>query len=333
MAYTSLPDARSTLGTGTSPGVTRSSRLLSGLFLFVVVVFAVVTSMGLSTLPTWASFPGIKCSMELPLTLPLRLLTTCVAHHDTKRPPSPDIPHLVARLESLEAQICNRVSDINIIPTTMSKPRNFALHASGARILPDLTSPTYLPERGSRIWEWARGYYLENVDILTPDVVLGDQIRAGSCWAFSGSTGNIGISLAERVLISEITIDHIRSAVATSSHTHAAPQSMTLWGQLDSGREDTSNRSASPMTEPAACTRRCFSLTTPSSIQDVGVFLPIAKLHYDMHATSTFQSFAVSELQPDSQTSFRVVVLQVHSNWGGNSTCLSSVGVHGEGES
>ena len=106
---------------------------------------------------------------------------------------------------------------------------------------------------------------------------------------------------------------------------------MTLWGKLEGGKEVSSNQSTDSVSEPASCTHRCFS-PTASSIEGVGIFLPITKLHYDIHAATTLQSFVVPELQPNSQTSFRVVVLQVHSNWGGNSTCLYRVGIYGHGE-
>ena len=110
--------------------------------------------------------------MELPLTLPLRLSTTCVAHQDIKQSPLLEIPRIMARLNSLE-EVCSRVSDIIIPPTTMKKRRNFALYARGARILPDLTSPINAPKRGSRIWEWARGHIVDDADIDPSAVVLG----------------------------------------------------------------------------------------------------------------------------------------------------------------
>ena len=214
----------------------------------------------------------------------------------------------MARLDSLEAKVGNH--NITLLPT-IDKRRDFALYASGARILPNLTSPTLVPNYGSRFWQWARGY-VEEVGLNTPAVVLEDQIRPGNCWAFSGSTGTIGISLADCVAISEITIDYSYS-LAPLSHIRSAPQAMTLWGQLDSGTEVmiNANQTAGLAIEPVACSHDCFS-PTPST-QGEGVFLPIAKLYYDIHASQTLQSFSVSKL-PHVQTSFRVVVLQVHSN-------------------
>jgi hypothetical protein len=226
---------------------------------------------------------------------------------------------VMARLDSLEAKDCNL--DITL-PHTIDKHRDFALYASGARILPDLTSPTHFPNCGSRFWQWARGCNVEEmVGVNTPAVILA-QIRPGNCWAFSGSTGTIGISLADRILISEISIDHSHSTRTPLSYIRAAPQAMTLWGQLDSDTEVVINttQTAGPVIEPAACSQGCFSPTTPS-IQGEGVFFPIANFHYDIHAAQTLQTFSVSKLPSNVQTSFRVVVLQVHSNWGGTSTC------------
>lgn len=95
---------------------------------------------------------------------------------------------------------------------------DFALYSAGGRVIPSITSDTFeqpIPRWGG---------------LLKPKVILGrppatalvPDVNVGNCWPFAGAKGQLGIKLARRVHVSDITIEH--AAREVSFDMAAAPR-------------------------------------------------------------------------------------------------------------
>ncbi|KII91435.1 hypothetical protein PLICRDRAFT_104790 [Plicaturopsis crispa FD-325 SS-3] len=183
--------------------------------------------------------------------------------------------------------------------------RDFALHQAGARPIPSLTSPTYLlPPRTtlSRILEALRGIDTQNSLINPPHTALDLDNTIGSCWAFSGSVGHLGISLEESVSISHVVIENIPAHLVSKRDFERSPKDMTLWGLLDS-------HTLGDLDE-----------------EDLDRFLRLAEFTFNASA-SRAQRFPITPQY--AWLTFSTVVLRIDSNAGASSTCLYRVGIHG----
>ncbi|KAL1937984.1 hypothetical protein VTO73DRAFT_12734 [Trametes versicolor] len=91
--------------------------------------------------------------------------------------------------------------------------RDYALGVDGGMVFDELTS-----SGGSHT---ASG----------PDLALDEDTRVGRCWLFSGSTGQISITLPVFIYPTHVSIDHIPRAIAAD--IGQAPRRMILWGVID----------------------------------------------------------------------------------------------------
>lgn len=78
---------------------------------------------------------------------------------------------------------------------------DFALFSSGARVAVEMTSRTYSSWKG--FWADRRAKQGHG-----PGVVLLSDITVGNCWALSGPTGQLGISLSRPIRLTHVTVDH-----------------------------------------------------------------------------------------------------------------------------
>ncbi|KAF8867821.1 hypothetical protein BD779DRAFT_1482871 [Infundibulicybe gibba] len=99
---------------------------------------------------------------------------------------------------------------------------------------------------------------------------------------------------------------------------------MTLWGLL-------------PVDENLMGEFEIRTLSTlmrsknPSLIGKRGdCFLRLTDAHYNMTAPSLLQFFPLSPTVENLSLTFSILVLDVTSNWGANTTCLYSLGIYGE---
>ncbi|KAJ7120282.1 UNC-like C-terminal-domain-containing protein, partial [Mycena epipterygia] len=171
---------------------------------------------------------------------------------------------------------------------------DFALHSSGASVIPSLTSPTFTL-RQSTLHHRIFSYFTGNV-VFTgrpPVTALHYDIHDGHCWPFAGSQGQLGIVLAAPIYIEDITIDHVASAVAVSRRK-SAPRDMEVWALVE-GQDNVAKLEAwrAEMTQ-----RREHELARPKTLPNID---------------------------------FGVVVLMVKGNWGMDEyTCLYRIRVHGQ---
>jgi hypothetical protein len=258
----------------------------------------------------------------------------------------PDIERLIgaviARIEVLEMENSRRQGlDVHLDPKTPSERslpasafiftrRNFALHASGATAIPTLTSPTYLLPATTWIGlalEWVRGYDPSSINVNFPTAALDSGVQLGRCWAFSGSSGHLGIQLSERIQITHVMVDSIPSHLVSPTEAQRAPQSIKVWGLVDSKIAKTFLE----LSDVELCTDECFSppLVNPRT-HHARHFVQLAAFTYTANIHNHAQLFLVSEHILQLGIAVDVVVLQVLSNWGSNSTCLYHIGVYGD---
>jgi len=189
--------------------------------------------------------------------------------------------------------------------------RDFAYLGGGGRVLPSLTMPPAMYQENS----WSPLRSPQN----SPSISITQSLEMNSCWRFKGSSGQIGIILAELLLVTHITIDHIPKDF--TSNIDQAPRNVTVWGVVD-GEEN--YLKASLLVNPVESSRRAPTYAGGLS------FVELAHIQYDIHASDYIQTFPISHDIRNTGIYFGIVVVEIVDNWGGDSTCLYRVRVHGE---
>ncbi|KAF9208194.1 hypothetical protein BGZ49_009511 [Haplosporangium sp. Z 27] len=105
---------------------------------------------------------------------------------------------------------------------------DYALFSAGGRIIPRLTSPDYQPPEKPTSWGLSylfpslhSSFEYRAVKAIQPDM------HAGECWPMDGTHGRIGIRLARRIVVTEVTIEHADPRVVFDSRS--APREMEIW--------------------------------------------------------------------------------------------------------
>ena len=215
--------------------------------------------------------------------------------------------------------------------------RNFALHAGGASIVPSLTSPTHnLPPLTwkTQLFHWLTGHDFTDFVVNLPMTTLEVEISVGHCWEFSGSSGHIGIRLAAPTHISDVAIYHISSDLVSALDSQKAPRDLRLWGLVSDNSSSQFPPMPSSLRSSLICSGSCFnlSLLTPSlpGKSDDVQFLLLSEFTNEIGAHKNVQISQIREDVHASGIGFEVVVLQVLSNWGSNSTCIYHISIHGD---
>ncbi|TFK65463.1 hypothetical protein BDN72DRAFT_773344 [Pluteus cervinus] len=189
---------------------------------------------------------------------------------------------------------------------------DFAFRYAGGTIVDELTTPPLLIDG-------------INVPGNPPSVALDDDIRIGGCW-LTQVPSQLGISLAARVRISHITIDHLAKELALSAaRTLQAPREVIVWGVVDSNN----SRELEALKADLYGLIRPIEGSTPSITGGLAT-LPISFLSYNISHSDNVQTFPVFEPILRGRVSFSQVIVEVRSNWGHELTCLYRVRVHGE---
>ncbi|KZV63950.1 Sad1/UNC-like protein, partial [Peniophora sp. CONT] len=126
-----------------------------------------------------------------------------------------------------------------------------------------------------------------------PNMALHHINAPGYCWPFSGAQGHLGIRLARRIFVDEVTIDHVAEHLVWDRSS--APRQMSLWGLVDTK----------------------------------GKWVSLATMSYDVSAGAV-QTFAVDSDIGELGVPFQTVMLVINDNWGAmDFTCVYRVRVHG----
>ncbi len=158
------------------------------------------------------------------------------------------------------------------------------------------------------------------IDSVPPSAVLTDT--TGVCWSFRGNSGTFSVAFDEpNVMPTHVVIHHWPSNSTTS--LSCAPHQVIVWGLVD-GEANMKTFSWS---------RRVFTSTLakvpPSPISKEGIFLPLAEIDFDITAQSLHQAFPVSNSALSWGIDFGVIVFDIRSNWGADTTSLCTVHVYG----
>ena len=221
---------------------------------------------------------------------------------------------------------------------TLARP-DFALHSAGAQIIPSLTSATYSISPDG-IFGKAYGFVSGSgyASGLSPINALHPHNYAGRCWPFEGSEGQLGVKLARRTYISDITIDHVAKEVAFD--LRSTPRQMEVWGLVE-GQDnlakvagwlaDRQRRRSDAVESGNALDPKDEEWEVPKHLPKDAQYIPAARFLYDVHSTRNIQTFPVDSEVRALGVDFGVVVLVVKNNWGRQEyTCLYRFRVHGD---
>ena len=216
---------------------------------------------------------------------------------------------------------------------------DFALHPAGAQVIPSLTSATYSVSPNGAVKK-AVGFVTGSgyASGLSPIHALHPQNYAGHCWPFQGSEGQLGVKLARRAYISDITIDHVAKELGFD--LRSTPRQMEVWGLVE-GQEnlvkvtgwlaDRQRRRSDALESGLAMDPKDEEWEVPKHLPKDAQYIRIAKFLYDAHSTRNIQTFAVDSEVRALGVDFGVVVLVVKNNWGMSEfTCLYRFRVHGD---
>ncbi|TFK75201.1 hypothetical protein BDN72DRAFT_787844 [Pluteus cervinus] len=224
----------------------------------------------------------------------------------------------------------NAVSTYN--KDVLARP-DFALHSTGARIIPSLTTETF-EIKPSGIRSLFSGFFGDNPIGRAPVTALHHEIHSGYCWPFAGSSGQLGVKLSAPVVISDITIDHVAKEVALD--LRSAPRQMEVWAMVEG--QDNIAKVQEWQTEKARLREEAIergeeveSLEDyPASLPKIPAYIRIASFTYNIHSPAHIQTFAVDQDIKNLGVDFGVVVLRVKNNWGQDAySCLYRFRVHG----
>ncbi|KAJ7108175.1 hypothetical protein C8R44DRAFT_636858 [Mycena epipterygia] len=259
----------------------------------------------------------------------IRLVQTQVTHHVRKHE-AETASHVAANselhllrknLEALQLLVAAFQPQLDV-----ARP-DFALHSSGAFVIPSITSQTYALRPSTlhgRLFE-----YFTGIGVLPgrpPVTALHYDIHHGHCWPFVGSQGQLGIVLAAPVYIEDITIDHVAAAVSISRRT-SAPRDMEVWAMVE-GQDNIAKMEVwrAEMTQ-----RLEREPERPRMLPKSPDYIRIASFQYDIHSSNNIQTFPIDTEIRNLGIDFGVVVLMVKSNWGmAEFTCLYRIRVHGQ---
>ncbi|KAI6013272.1 hypothetical protein EDC04DRAFT_2579531 [Pisolithus marmoratus] len=187
---------------------------------------------------------------------------------------------------------------------------DFASLDAGAYHIPDITSGRGLSHHGSL------------------DQALTPILEEGDCWLLPEPIGHLGIRLASPIAITHFSIEH--AAMPTMNHQREAPCSMVLWGFLE-GASNIECFHASPQlrglsySQPATEVMEACKAASPC-----GSFVELTHVSYGpFNGANNLQTFPIYPDVHAAGLDFGIVVLEIRSNWGADSTCLYGFCVHG----
>ncbi|KZV61836.1 hypothetical protein PENSPDRAFT_592294 [Peniophora sp. CONT] len=217
---------------------------------------------------------------------------------------------------------------------------DFALYTAGARVVADLTTPSREDPDSDSLGVMEQLWPFNEVSLPDvypwpegPAMALHYDTQPGYCWPFAGSHGHLGIMLARRILVEEITIDHVASHLAWDRTP--APRNMELWGLIDleddlesaSGWENVRLEGVEGVDVPYE-----DEDPLPGDMMHVlrgNAYMRLARFEYALEDATDSQTFTVDPNVRSLAVPFKTVVLLVYDNWGGTYTCLYRVRVHG----
>lgn len=226
-------------------------------------------------------------------------------------------------------------SSLNSLLAPTSTYRNFALLSSGAMVIPQLTTATSnLPPLTNPIkafYVWATGYDDGDPFINLPTVTIeGGVQEVHDCWQFDGEHGHLAVRLSNFIYITDVSIYHPISNLLSSSEVLQAPRNMSLWG-LTSVPTATAAQQSIPevaLQESRHIRKFATKAHLPQYTDELDQFVLLGSFQYNS-TVGGHQHFSISSTMHNGWMGFNVVILEVTSNAGSDSTCIYHIEVHG----
>ncbi|KAI0665418.1 hypothetical protein C8Q78DRAFT_942996, partial [Trametes maxima] len=182
--------------------------------------------------------------------------------------------------------------------------RDYALLADGAMVLDELTSPLDTSN-----------------PVVGPHLALDEDSRIGRCWRFPGSSGQLGIITPEFIRPTHVSIEHIPRVIAAD--IGQAPRRMVLWGVVDGLENEELCRKLDKHRNDTVGPNH------PSITGDDYSFIQLAEFVYNITEEHVVQTYPVRSDIGEVVIDIGLFVLEIVENWGGASTCLYCVRIHG----
>jgi hypothetical protein len=203
--------------------------------------------------------------------------------------------------------------------------RDFALRTGGSLVIGGLTTQTSEPASYHPFWPFNFGSQDRRRNL--PDIALTHNPQLALCWKVDTPHGQLGISLPETILVTHVTIDHVSRDF--TSHINLAPRTIYIWGVLD-GEDNLEKRQI--LIQGNGEVASVLNSRYEPAITGGLLYIPLARLVYDIYAASHVQTFPVMKEIVDQHMEFKEVVVEFVDNWGGSTTCLHRVRIHGLGK-
>ncbi|UZJ51971.1 hypothetical protein CBS101457_001291 [Exobasidium rhododendri] len=209
--------------------------------------------------------------------------------------------------------------------------RDFALYTAGGRVIPSLTSPTYNLQ--SRSFFSLGGNRKQVEKVKPPVIALHYETSPGMCWAFQGDDGQLGIGLARKVIVSDITLEHVSPSISLEAGT-SAPRDVTVWGLVER-QEDQRRLVAYRLSQQQQQQQRDedhdLYVDFPTAAPPSNHHLLLSSFTYDIASNRAIQTFPASKEARTLQIPVNIVQVRVTSNHGNKDfTCLYRIRVHGQ---
>nr|VWO94125.1 Immunoglobulin G-binding protein A (IgG-binding protein A) (Staphylococcal protein A) (SpA) [Ganoderma boninense] len=187
------------------------------------------------------------------------------------------------------------------LKSTIQRP-DFALRTHGSIVIPSLSTST---------------------DDLECDLddVLDENFGIPSCCFLPGHRGQIAVRLSQLIRPTHVAINYTPPRRAMVIH---APQHIVLWGLIDGTANTALFNSLSRFREDHR------SLGDGPPLSGRFNFLPFANFTFDLRASYPVQTFPIHPEIVFARMSSGLYIVEIRSNWGGNSSGICHIHLHGE---
>ncbi|KAL1917757.1 uncharacterized protein VTP21DRAFT_3591 [Calcarisporiella thermophila] len=194
---------------------------------------------------------------------------------------------------------------------------DYALYSGGGRVIHSLTSKTYTARPTHLLGKLAAQWWgIGVVQGLPPAIALHPDTSVGKCWPFEGAEGQLGVLLSRRIVVTEITLEHVSRLVALD--LRSAPRRVEVWGVFNAGSLEDAEGEGEDGGEARAPEKGPAQKRL------------LAEFEYDINAKSPIQTFSVPVHLQREENAVHTLLVRIRSNWGHSRyTCLYRVRVHG----